>query len=74
MPKPGPRTTTDCYWPVLTPLHRRSRLDFKEPRNSPHSGTHLRQTGGFFVPTYVVGITDEMPASGGRRIQNPQGE
>ena len=35
---------------VLTPLRGRSRLVCKERRNSSNSGTHLRQTGGFFVP------------------------
>ena len=35
---------------ALTHPHRGRRLGRKEPRNSPHSGTHLRQTGGFFVP------------------------
>ena len=58
---------------VLTPLRCRSRLVCKERRNSPNSGTHLRQTGGFFVPA-SVGATDAKPASGGRRIQHPQGK
>jgi hypothetical protein len=60
--------------PVLTPLQCSSRLDPKEPRNSSKSGTHLRQTGGFFIPAFFVGATDAMPASGGRLIQHPQGE
>lgn len=70
----GDRGRVHLSTPVLTPLHRRSRLVCKERRNSPHSGTHLRQTGGFFVPTCLVGATDAKPASGGRLIQHPQGE
>jgi hypothetical protein len=58
----------------LTPSNGNSRLHPKERRNSPHSGTHLRQTGGFFVPMCLVGATDAKPASGGRLIQHPQGE
>jgi len=66
-------TPFDSHGPVLTPLHCRSKLNRKEPRNSAESGTHLRQTGGFFVPA-SVGATDVLPASGGRLIQHPKGE
>src|SRR5574337_96987 len=40
----------DSHKRVLTRLERSSKLPSKERRNSSHSGTHLRQTGGFFVP------------------------
>ncbi len=47
-------------------------LAIKERRNSSQSGTHLRQTGGFFVP--VCRCSRRNAASGGRLIQHPQGE
>ncbi|PPT73616.1 hypothetical protein XarbCFBP8152_20300 [Xanthomonas arboricola] len=34
----------------MTSQQTRSNLYHKERRNSSQSGTHLRQTGGFFVP------------------------
>ncbi|SOO17685.1 conserved hypothetical protein [Xanthomonas citri pv. fuscans] len=49
-----------------------SDLHLKERRNSVHSGTHLRQTGGFFVPVLQV-QADAMPTSGGRLIQHSFG-
>ncbi|CEE31297.1 hypothetical protein XAC3810_530005 [Xanthomonas citri pv. citri] len=36
----------------LTTQSASSKLYSKERRNSSNSGTHLRQTGGFFVPAF----------------------
>ena len=43
-------TTSDSCKPALTPDHGSSSPGCKERRNSSYSGTHLRQTGGFFAP------------------------
>lgn len=44
------REFAGLFGSALTLLQSSSTLTPKERRNSSHSGTHLRQTGGFFVP------------------------